>query len=49
LVFNILGTAYLVLGSLHEEARLKATYGPAYEEYVLSGVPFFLPDLRRIR
>jgi hypothetical protein len=49
LVFNILGTAYLVLGSLHEEARLKATYGAAYEEYVRSGVPFFVPDLRRLR
>jgi protein-S-isoprenylcysteine O-methyltransferase Ste14 len=49
LVFNILGTAYLVLGSMHEEARLKTSYGPVYERYTRSGVPFFLPDLRLLR
>ena len=49
LAFNLLGTAYLVLGSLHEEARLKLRYQRAYECYVRSGVPFFLPELRRLR
>jgi protein-S-isoprenylcysteine O-methyltransferase Ste14 len=49
LVFNVLGTAYLVLGSVHEENRLKARYGSAYERYIDSGVPFFVPDLWRLR
>ena len=36
-------TAYLVLGSLHEEVRLRSAYGPAYERYQRSGVPFYVP------
>lgn len=48
LVFNVVGTVYLVLGSIHEEARLKGRYGAEYEAYTRSGVPFFLPDFRRL-
>ena len=48
MVFNILGTAYLVLGSVHEENRLKAKYGTDYDDYIASGVPFFVPDLARL-
>jgi hypothetical protein len=44
LVFNVLATIYLVLGSRHEEARLAAAYGPAYERYRRSGVPFYVPS-----
>lgn len=45
LAFNLAGTLYLVLGSLHEEARLRAAYGTAYRRYQKNaGVPFFLPD-----
>jgi methanethiol S-methyltransferase len=37
--------AYAVLGSLHEEYRLRATYGDAYRRYQ-QRVPFLLPRLR---
>jgi hypothetical protein len=35
--------AYLVVGSLHEEARLREAYGDAYSAYQGSGVAFYLP------
>jgi uncharacterized membrane protein len=45
LAFNLAGTLYLVLGSLHEEVRLRAAYGKAYRRYQKNeGVPFFLPE-----
>ena len=45
LAFNAVGTTYLFLGSLHEEARLRSVYGLAYERYRQSQVPFFWPGL----
>jgi protein-S-isoprenylcysteine O-methyltransferase Ste14 len=44
-VFNLVCTLYLVLGSLHEEARLRAAYGLPYDRYCTSGVPFYVPLL----
>jgi methanethiol S-methyltransferase len=38
-------TLYSVVGSLHEESRMKAVHGSAYQEY-RSKVPFLLPRLR---
>lgn len=43
LAFNLAATVYLVVGSLHEEARLREAYGDAYADYQQSGVPFFVP------
>lgn len=43
LVFNTVTTAYLVIGSLHEELRLREAYGDDYEAYQNSGVAFFVP------
>ncbi len=43
LAFNLVATLYLVLGSIHEERRLRAAYGPAYGRYQRSGVNFFVP------
>ena len=43
LAFNIVATAYLVLGSFHEEQRLRRQYGEAYERYERGEVPFYLP------
>jgi protein-S-isoprenylcysteine O-methyltransferase Ste14 len=42
-------TIYLVLGSIHEESRRRATYGEFYEEYERSGVPFLVPSWPRLR
>jgi len=43
LVFNLVSTVYLILGSLHEESRLRAAYGQPYTRYQHSRVPFYLP------
>ena len=40
-IFSAIATAYLWIGSIHEEQRLRAAYGEPYERYVRSGVPFF--------
>ena len=45
LVFTAVSTLYLVLGSVHEEQRLEAEYGAAYDEY-WRGIPFFVPGSR---
>lgn len=41
--FNVAATLYLIVGSMHEERRLLALYGPDYQAYRALGVPFFLP------
>lgn len=43
LAFNAVATAYFVLGSVHEERRLRALYGDDYDAYLQGGAPFFLP------
>lgn len=43
LAYNIVMTAYLVLGSVHEEARLRAAYGAHYERYVARSTSFYVP------
>lgn len=43
LAFNLVGSLYLVLGSKHEELRLREAYGPLYRRYVERQVPFFVP------
>lgn len=43
LAFNIAATAYLYLGSIHEEMRLKAAYGDEYRRYLQANVPFYVP------
>jgi methanethiol S-methyltransferase len=43
-VFNSLVTIYLIVGSVHEEHRLRAAYGQAYVDYQRSGINFFVPS-----
>lgn len=43
-VFNLMTTLYLIVGSVHEEKRLKESYGRAYEDYRESGISFFVPS-----
>jgi hypothetical protein len=49
LAFNLAATAYLVVGSLHEETRLQAAYGEPYREYQKSGVAFYVPRLAQLQ
>lgn len=49
LAFNLAGTAYFVLGSMHEAMRLRRAYGRQYAEYEQSGVPFFWPRMLHLR
>jgi protein-S-isoprenylcysteine O-methyltransferase Ste14 len=41
-VLAALVALYVVVGSLHEEQRLRAAYGAAYERY-RRAVPFLVP------
>ena len=43
LAFNLVATLYLVLGSVHEEARLRKVYGARYESYLRRRVSFYVP------
>jgi hypothetical protein len=43
-VLAALSVAYLVLGSVHEELRLRAAYGDAYDRY-RARVPFLVPPV----
>lgn len=46
LLFNVIATLYFWIGSVHEEWRLQATFGAAYEAY-RRRVPRLLPWPRR--
>ncbi|HYH00127.1 MAG TPA: hypothetical protein VD837_13415 [Terriglobales bacterium] len=43
LAFNLATTVYMVLGSLHEEHRLRLAHGEPYERYTHSGISFYIP------
>lgn len=45
LAFNLVGTLYFVLGSKHEEIRLRQAYGEPYRRYIERDVPFFWPAI----
>jgi protein-S-isoprenylcysteine O-methyltransferase Ste14 len=42
LVFILVSAVYLLLGSVHEERRLRTAYGERYDRY-RSGKPFYFP------
>jgi hypothetical protein len=46
LAFSTVVTIYLVIDSLHEEARLRKALGEDYDEYQHNGVPFYIPAPR---
>jgi protein-S-isoprenylcysteine O-methyltransferase Ste14 len=48
LAFSLVATAYLFLGSRHEESRLIAAYGDDYLRYARSGPAFFVPRPARV-
>jgi len=43
--YNLLSTVYLIIGSWHEELRLRAAYGEVYRQYEEGPVPFYVPKL----
>jgi hypothetical protein len=44
--YNTISTIYLIIGSWHEELRLRAAYGDVYRQYEKGPVPFYIPKLR---
>ena len=46
--FNLITTLYLIFGSVHEEKRLKRSYGQAYVDYQTSGINFFVPSVSHV-
>lgn len=47
IAFNTAATFYLVVGSLHEEARLREAFRDDYDAYLTSGIPFYVPAPER--
>ncbi len=47
LAFDTAATIYLVIGSLHEEVRLREEFGEVYDAYLNSGIPYYLPAPER--
>ena len=47
IAFITAATIYLVIGSLHEEARLREEFGDDYDAYLDGGIPFYIPALER--
>jgi hypothetical protein len=43
LAFKTAATIYLVIGSLHEETRLREAFGDDYDAYLDSGIPLLRP------
>lgn len=43
--FNFQVTAHLIIGSWHEESRLREAYGQAYVDYQMSGINLFVRKL----
>jgi protein-S-isoprenylcysteine O-methyltransferase Ste14 len=46
--FNAAATVYLVIGSIHEELRLREAYGERYESYESANIPFYIPALQAL-
>lgn len=46
--FNVVSTLYFILGSMHEETRLRRAYGNVYRAYCESPVPFFWPSAQAV-
>ncbi|MDQ4122691.1 MAG: hypothetical protein M3209_14730 [Acidobacteriota bacterium] len=46
--FNLITTIYLFVGAIHEERRLLAAYGSAYEGYQRNGADFFVSSVSRL-
>ncbi len=46
LAYNSMSTVYLLIGSRHEEIRLRAAYGDPYRQYEKGPIPFYFPKLR---
>jgi hypothetical protein len=47
-VLACLSLIYLILGSIHEEARLRARYDKAYRVYQNSRIPFYFPWQKQV-
>lgn len=44
-VFSSISTIYLIVGSMHEESRLRKAYGDIYSDYQNSDIPFYFPEV----
>ena len=45
--FSVAASLYLYVGSVHQDRRLRRSYGESYEQYRTAGVPLFFPAALR--